>query len=215
MPRTATEAAFVRLVQWLCDDEVAAQVGYAPTQLSLRGRVSEAASPISPRELEAFFAKNVSRGTLSDWRRFIFLRMIHDEGVWWLPVMTLKYDLDVPEVRLRLGLFRFDAAGGSRLQAFGFRIETPDPEQPQPGFLGKHTFCHVQLIRELDPGLGLALPNFDWVPTEQPSMPVRADNYIQMCVSGIVALYGGLRVAQIPEHVAGLLIGELQKMGWA
>jgi len=204
----------MRLLQWLCDDEIAALERYQRLQLDLRERVAQVVLPISPRDLETFFAKHEVAGVLSDWRRFVFLRMIYDQ-VWWLPVMTFKYDLVTPPVvRIRIALFRSHEDDASRLRAVGFRMETPDPPDGAPGVLGKHTFCHIQLISDLDPTLGRALPDLAWIPTEQPSMPLRADNYLQMCVAGVVALYGGLRLSEIPEQVLTLFAAELRRMGW-
>lgn len=71
-------------------------------------------------------------------------------------------------------------------EAFAMRFETPH------GTGGNHSFHHAQLVQELtkgEPATRLRKPQ-SWVPTTQPSFPLRACTPLELLWATAVAVYG-------------------------
>jgi len=111
-----------------------------------------------------------------------------------IPVLSLRYlpcsSFDESCFCMRVLLLK--KQGESKLQGFGFRIESPSrhchaEEEPNAG-AGRHDFYHAQLILDIGHGPSLDLP--DWWPCRQPSFPLQANSPGDAVLNLILTLYG-------------------------
>lgn len=95
-------------------------------------------------------------------------------------------ELDDPEVRLRVALFRLAPAGHEHsVIASGVRYESPEPSQPE------HGYWHSQPIRVLRAASGRTLPGLPgWLPDDEPTIPINARSADDLIACLLVAVYG-------------------------
>ncbi|MFQ5651434.1 MAG: hypothetical protein ACE5IY_15980 [bacterium] len=135
----------------------------------------------------------------SDMRnRFLYLEP-PEEGLTFVPVLSMKCDFgrNVPEVRIKMALFFLDQWGA--LQTVGFRYESPEGA----GSTRTHHYYHVQLITGFHKN-GTFTPNqagyqnemkqifwsTDILPTKHPAFPLDANDPVKLLLCLLVSLYG-------------------------
>ena len=205
---------FFGLLEWLLDQGEAAAFNDADGLL-LADEVSVRFARISDLELEGYVADNSLRGNLADIRKFIHMRPFREHGRPYLPVLSVKYDFERNETRLRLTLFMLD--DDLELRAVGFRFEPPEGDaygEDEDGETeaGTHDFFHVQPITHLEVGRAdLAIPALPALSVGQPSFPLDARDYIELFVCLVITVYGR-RYASTVEGVHNLMAGRLAGM---
>jgi hypothetical protein len=130
--------------------------------------------PAIPRAIERIFSAD-DKGDLD---QFLYLVEIR-EG--WIPTVSLRYNFEatIPELRIRVGLFR-QISGVTA--AVGMRFETP--EGP-----GSHNYYHAQLVAGLDRTHDFLFEGRN-VPSHFPAFPLDASSPQQLFAAFIAALYG-------------------------
>ncbi|MBX3001991.1 MAG: hypothetical protein KF893_25930 [Caldilineaceae bacterium] len=138
---------------------------------------------IEERELENYLNSSDTIELLK-WGKFLYLRPI-EEGGFFIPVLTIKYDFGghEQEIRLRLAFFCIDENGD--IKASGFRFEAPEDTD------GLHNYFHVQAITGFDKDTPkYQLPCEKWIPVKQPALCFDANGPVSLVVGMLVSLYG-------------------------
>lgn len=113
-----------------------------------------------------------------------------------LPVLGIHTSADWAHYRLYVLMFLIHE---NELRCLAFRFETDEGEPGDPP--GDHTFCHAQMITQLNT---MQLPVPPWLPTDQPSIPLWADDQITTTLCALVSLYGAGYVRRRLSTVSGL-----------
>jgi hypothetical protein len=137
------------------------------------------------RELESFLpSTRRTSANFADNRKFLYLPPVTGRYLI-VPLLSIRFNLDtMPEVRLRVGLFLLDK-DEKIMRSIGFRFETPEGE-------GTHNFYHAQLISDFEKDrLGFDLVGCPtWLPTTEPTLPLKANNPAELLICLLVSLYG-------------------------
>jgi hypothetical protein len=137
--------------------------------------------------LEAAFTKGTAPPVVNllEWGRFVQLPAL-EEAEWMIPILTVKADFAsaAPELRVRVALFmRSEESEPPR--AMGYRFETPESDT------GAHAFYHVQHITSFrKDGDQWPFPSVSWTPTKQPSVPLMAQNPVELLLCVFCSMYG-------------------------
>ena len=116
---------------------------------------------------------------------FLFLEPIVDEGV--VPLLTLESSCDWVPFRLFVLLAMFDEC--NNLQTLAMRFETDEGGSRSNSRPGLHDFCHVQLCRRINDRTPASTPH--WLPESQPSIPLDAEDQVDLVIAMLTSLYGG------------------------
>lgn len=118
------------------------------------------------------------------------------------PVVHLKFDFsrNLPEIRIRLGLFIKRASENGN--AFGFRFESPEGTNA-PGE-GAHHYYHVQLIQGFKRNSSFVYQCPEWLPVRDPALPLPATDSVSLLLCFIASLYGISEMQSLFRQVEGV-----------
>lgn len=124
--------------------------------------------------------------------QFLYLKPFQSRGKNVVPVMTFMCRIKngIVEASIRLVLI-FEVENGYK--AMGYRYETGN---------GKHAYCHVQHITEIDHAH--KLPTEDWIHEEVPAIPIDAGGPVGLLMCILGSLYG-------KDYVEELTLGDADK----
>ncbi len=146
--------------------------------------------PAEPRDLTIESQGGIPSGLagMALEARFVFLRPAERQSDW-LPAFSVRIEGDWNNVRLFLAMFRLDTSADlSRVRAVGIRFETPESGATTTRE-GRHDFYHAQFWHRLR-GTRLRLPELEWIPETQPSLPVSATGPLELLLALMVSVYG-------------------------
>lgn len=132
----------------------------------------------------------------------LYLPALEKKDSNFVPVLSLECHLDAEKTVMKLRvmlvcLVKDDQENGEaeKFRGIGFRLESPhgdeyEDERSEGGEKkeGRHDFYHAQLIRGL--GWGPRIESPEWLPCNQPSFPLTADDPITLVLSLLLTLYG-------------------------
>lgn len=184
-------------------EEHAARNSYPPKVTELRSDLIRSFHPLSDDDLERTIAPSTGPSReLQSSRRYIFLPAC-DEGGWFIPVLSLKYDFEADplELRIRAGLFAVERRDA------GYRFETPE------GPSGIHSYYHAQPIMWwASDDESISSHN---VNPSQPAFPIDADSPVTLLMAAILSCYGLDRVAELMRDVSlQRLKSHLESLHW-
>jgi len=119
---------------------------------------------------------------------FLFLEPIVDEGI--VPLLTIESSCRWVHFRLFVLLAIFDEC--SNLQTLAMRFETDEGGSESNRRIGLHDFCHAQLCKRINHNTPATTPH--WIPESQPSIPLDAEDQVDLVLSMLISLYGGAYV---------------------
>ena len=104
-----------------------------------------------------------------------------------VPILSIDCDLKNEEgcqMSLRVEMLRYDSP--HELIGFGFRFESPHSK-------GNHGYWHMQVITENN---GIKLGCSPWIPVEDPCIPIKAKNPVDLILFMLISFYGlrGLKI---------------------
>lgn len=144
-------------------------------------------SPVEPQGIHAILGGSPDVG----WRQqhqFLLLEPIADKGI--LPLLTLESSNEWIQFRIYVLLTMLDKC--AMLQALAIRFETDEGGAQLTRTPGLHDFCHAQLCRCINARTKATTP--DWLPEAQPSIPLDAENQVDLVLSTLTSLYGARHV---------------------
>ena len=111
-----------------------------------------------------------------------------EDNAGYLPVARLIYQTQgtVTVMRLHIGFFLFhDFSDDAGPKCIGIRFEAPEGAGG-----GHHDYYHAQFIRRLGDREGIDLTSMDFVPDNQPAIPLLATCRVTLLLSAVLAIYG-------------------------
>ena len=145
--------------------------------------------PVDVHGLSGLFGGSSELG-LRDQHRFLFLEPVVDKMI--LPLLTLETSNQWVNFRAYVLLTMLDQCDG--LQALAIRFETDEGVPQTTGIRGSHDFCHAQLCRYINHRTRATTPS--WLPESQPSLPLDAEDQIELVLCMLTSLYGGRHVVE-------------------
>lgn len=172
------------------------------TALNVQDRLTkEGWQPVSKKELEEWLRADDSgvRVNFESEKKVLYLPALEKNSNF-VPVLSLECHLDAEKTVMKLRvmlvcLVKDDQENGEaeKFRGIGFRLESPhgdeyEDERSEGGEKkeGRHDFYHAQLIRGL--GWGPRIESPEWLPCNQPSFPLTADDPITLVLS-LLALW--------------------------
>ena len=173
-------------------------------------------SPCKLEVLEDILRRSAEgRASLDDMRQLVYLKPVRKDGAVTAPAFSLTCDFthQLPEVRLRVALFRVhDVEGEHVLRAIAYRYEAPEARTKEEQSSSKHGYYHAQ------PSLRIcnqALPTMPWMPTEHPAFPLDAQCPVSLVFAMLVSLYGAKRaIERMSRDPGGVWRGALKNTHW-
>ncbi|NJM39395.1 MAG: hypothetical protein HC853_00805 [Anaerolineae bacterium] len=118
--------------------------------------------------------------------KYVFLKPV-DPKINIVPVMTFQFEAGHGQSSLKIRCAMFTRDDEDKLAAIGYRFDSPTASTSDAN---KHSFYHVQPIKNLTLNEGHVLPCPQWIPERQPSIPLDAKDALTLFVSFLVSLYG-------------------------
>lgn len=150
--------------------------------------------PISAEELREFLSReeNELHVNFYDERKYLYLPALKENNKDFVPVLSLKANLDEHRQEFRLRVMLICRGDEGNLCGIGFRLEGSEGDAVvDDGGEGHHDFYHAQLIKSFKKHeMGLSIETPEWLPCEQPSFPLLANDPLTLVVCLLLTLYG-------------------------